>query len=83
MQDTRYDETYIDLNYRRVDPDGRRYRLDNIQGPGGAAKGNPFYEVMGISRHWRYTEEIWTVLRPRSDYANASWCCARTVQEIS
>lgn len=52
-----YDQKYIDRDYRRVDPDGRRYRLDNIQGPGGAAKGNPYYEVMGVSRHWRYSKE--------------------------
>jgi adenine specific DNA methylase Mod len=35
----------------------RRYRLDNITGPGGAAKGNPFYEVMGVTRYWRYSKE--------------------------
>jgi DNA modification methylase len=52
-----YDQKYIDRDYRRTDPDGRRYRLDNIQGPGGASKGNPFYEVMGVSRHWRYSKE--------------------------
>jgi DNA modification methylase len=52
-----YDQEYIDRDYRRIDPDGRRYRIDNIQGPGGAAKGNPFYEVMGVSRHWRYSRE--------------------------
>jgi DNA modification methylase len=52
-----YDETYLDRDYRRTEPDGRRYRLDNIQGPGGAAKGNPFYEIMGVSRHWRYSKE--------------------------
>jgi hypothetical protein len=28
-----------------------------MSGPGGAAKGNPFYEVMGVSRHWRFTQE--------------------------
>jgi adenine-specific DNA-methyltransferase len=28
-----------------------------MTGPGGAAKGNPFYEVLGISRHWRYSKE--------------------------
>ena len=50
-----YDETYIDRDYRRIEADGRRYRLDNIQGPGGAEKGNPYYEVMGGSRHWRYS----------------------------
>src|ERR671935_255273 len=28
-----------------------------MQGPGGAAKGNPYYEVMGVSRYWRYSKE--------------------------
>ncbi|WP_068074126.1 DNA methyltransferase [Novosphingobium lentum] len=54
---TPYDQGYIDRDYRRLEPDGRRYRLDNIQGPGGAEKGNPYYEVMGVSRHWRYSRE--------------------------
>jgi adenine specific DNA methylase Mod len=52
-----YDEKYVERDYRRVEPDGRRYRLDNIQGPGGEKKGNPFYEVMGVSRYWRYSKE--------------------------
>jgi DNA modification methylase len=52
-----YDEKYIDRDYRRTDPDGRRYRIGDLSGPGGAAKGNPFYEVMGVSRHWRYSKE--------------------------
>jgi adenine specific DNA methylase Mod len=56
VQFTPYDASYIARDYRRLDPDGRCYRLDNIQGPGGAAKGNPFYEVMGVSRHWRYSK---------------------------
>jgi len=51
-----YDQAYIDGDYRRVDPDGRRYRLDNLQGPGGAENGNPVYEVMGVTRAWRYKE---------------------------
>jgi adenine specific DNA methylase Mod len=57
VQFTPYDQSYVERDYRRLDADGRRYRLDNIQGPGGAAKGNPFYEVMGVSRHWRYSKE--------------------------
>lgn len=57
QQYTPYDEEYINRDYRRVDPDGRRYRLSDIQGPGGAAKGNPYYEVMGVWRHWRYSQE--------------------------
>lgn len=52
-----YDEQYVDRDYRRVDPDGRRYRIDNLQGPGGAAAGNPSYEVMGVTRYWRYSKE--------------------------
>lgn len=52
-----YDEKYIAENYHRRDPDGRIYRIDNLQGPGGAAKGNPQYEVMGVTRYWRYTRE--------------------------
>jgi DNA modification methylase len=52
-----YDEEYINRDYRRLDEDGRRYRLDNIQGPGGAAKGNPYYEVMGVTRYWRYSKK--------------------------
>jgi DNA modification methylase len=56
-QYTPYDQEYIDRDYRRIDEKGRRYRIDNLQGPGGAAKGNPFYEVMGVRRHWRYSRE--------------------------
>lgn len=52
-----YDPHYIAENYKRKDPDGRVYRVDNIQGPGGAAKGNPFYEFLGVSRYWRYSRE--------------------------
>jgi len=52
-----YDQAYIDKYYRYRDPDGRRYWLDNLTGPGGASKGNPFYEVMGVSRYWRYSKE--------------------------
>jgi DNA modification methylase len=53
----KYDEKYISSKYTYCDEHGRRYRLDNITGPGGASKGNAFYEVMGISKHWRYSRE--------------------------
>ena len=55
---TSYDESYTDAFYKHIEPGtGRRYRLDNLTGPGGAAKGNPSYEVMGITRFWRYSKE--------------------------
>jgi DNA modification methylase len=51
-----YDAAYIRSHYNLVERGtGRRYRLDNITGPGGAAKGNPQYEVMGVTRYWRYS----------------------------
>ncbi len=33
------------------------YKLENMLGPGGKAKGNPEYEVMGVTRAWRYSKE--------------------------
>lgn len=56
-QYTPYDEEYLEKFYRHIDENGRRYRLGDLTGPGGAAKGNPSYEVMGVTRYWRYSEE--------------------------
>jgi adenine specific DNA methylase Mod len=52
-----YDREYIDRDYRRIDPDGRRYRISDMSGRGGAEKGNPYYEVMGVSQYWAISEE--------------------------
>ena len=55
---TEYDREYVEKSYRYIEEGtGRRYRLDNLTGPGGASKGNPQYEVMGVTRYWRYSEE--------------------------
>ena len=55
---TEYDPEYVENFYRFVEPDtGRKYRLGDLTGPGGAAKGNPRYEVMGVTRYWRYSKE--------------------------
>lgn len=51
-----FEQDYIDKWYTHKDPDGRKYKLDNMLGPGGAAKGNPQYEVMGVTRFWRYSK---------------------------
>jgi DNA modification methylase len=54
----KHGEDYIASHYTYVEPDtGRRYCLDNLTGPGGASKGNPAYEVMGVTRYWRYSRE--------------------------
>ena len=54
-QHAEYSDEYL-KKYNCVDEQGRRFQLDNITGPGGAAKGNPQYEVMGITRFWRYSQ---------------------------
>ena len=55
---TEYAQEYVNNFYKHIDPEtGRRYRLDNLTGPGGATKGNPQYEVMGVTRYWRYSRE--------------------------
>jgi site-specific DNA-methyltransferase (adenine-specific) len=48
---------YIESHYANIDENGRRYMWDNITGPGGAAKGNPYYEVLGVKNFWRYSQE--------------------------
>lgn len=50
-------DNYVEGFYKYSDPDGRKYKLENMLGPGGAAKGNPVYEVMGVQRAWRYSRE--------------------------
>ena len=53
---TPYDSEYVDEHYKYEDEGGRRYALNNLTAPGGALKGNPLYEVMGVSRYWKYTK---------------------------
>lgn len=55
---TPYDREYVESIYRFVEEDtGRRFGSFDITGPGGAAKGNPQYEVLGVTRFWRYSKE--------------------------
>ena len=55
---TDYDSDYVARTYRHIEPEtDRRYTLADMTGPGGGAKGNPRYEVMGVTRYWRYSEE--------------------------
>jgi DNA modification methylase len=55
-QYTKYDPDYVAKFYKHAEPEtGRRFRLSDMTGPGGAAKGNPEYEVMGVTRYWRYS----------------------------
>lgn len=33
------------------------YKLTPVDGPGGAKKGNPYYEFLGVLGYWRYSQE--------------------------
>ena len=58
MQYQPYSDDYVNSFYKHVDPEnGRRYRLSDITGPGGASKGNPRYEFLGVTRYWRFKRE--------------------------
>jgi DNA modification methylase len=57
QQYTAYDKQYIERFYPYHDETGRAYGLDDITGPGGASKGNPRYEFLGITRYWRYSKQ--------------------------
>ncbi|MDR1083894.1 MAG: site-specific DNA-methyltransferase [Deltaproteobacteria bacterium] len=48
---------YVESFYKYKDETGRPYKLENMLGPGGPAKGNPVYEVMGVTRAWRYSRQ--------------------------
>ena len=55
---TPYDAEYVGDFYRHIEPEtGRRYQLGDLTGPGGEAKGNPQYEVMGVTRYWWYSRD--------------------------
>lgn len=34
-----------------------KYKLTPVDGPGGAKKGNPHYNFLGVTRYWRYSKE--------------------------
>jgi adenine specific DNA methylase Mod len=51
-----HDDRYIKSHYPFTESGtGRPYGVWDITGPGGAAKGNPYYEVFGIAKYWRYS----------------------------
>ena len=53
---TPYSEKYINDFYKYNDKGGR-YRLVSLLGPGGASKGNPYYEFLGVKKYWVYSEK--------------------------
>ncbi len=55
---TPHDEKYLETHYRSIEPDtDRRYELADMTAPGGASRGNPYYEFLGVTKYWRYSRE--------------------------
>lgn len=52
-----HDQAYVAAKYNKIDPAGRRYMLDNLTAPGAGSRGHPQYELMGVTRYWRYNKD--------------------------
>ena len=53
QQRVEFSQEYIKSKFTHVDDDGRRFRLDNLNPPGGRG---PVYEFSGVTKAWRFTE---------------------------
>ncbi len=51
---TAFSNEYITNKFTHYDEEGRRYRLDNLNPPGGRG---PVYEFHGVTKAWRYSKE--------------------------
>ena len=53
-----YSEEALSRDYKYAEVEtGRVYRLAPVDGPGGASKGNPYYEFVGVKGYWRFAQE--------------------------
>ncbi len=56
-------ESTVERWYRHVEEGtGRRYNMADASGPGGARKGNPYFEWNGHLRYWRFSKQRMTEL---------------------
>lgn len=57
-QYTPYSDEALKRDYKHVEEKtGRVYRLAPVDGPGGASKGNPYYDFLGVKGYWRFKKE--------------------------
>lgn len=52
-----YDQEYIEKTFTHSDPDGRKWQSVSCTATGGAAKGNPYFEFLGVTRFWRFSKD--------------------------
>lgn len=51
-----YEKSYIERVFSGKDDNGRRWQSVSLTAPGGASKGNPSYNFLGITRYWQYSK---------------------------
>lgn len=57
-QYSQYSQEALERDYKYIEPQtNRQYRLAPVDGPGGASKGNPYYEFKEVSGYWRFSKE--------------------------
>lgn len=55
-------------SFKYDDNDGKgKYKLVPVDGPGGAIKGNPYYEFLGVVGYWRYNKETMQMLYDKGE----------------
>ena len=68
QQYTAYTQEVLDRDYKYInEATGERYRLTPVDGPGGASKGNPYYEFLGVVGYWRYSKETMASLYEKGE----------------
>jgi len=78
-QHTEYTDKALERDYKYIDEKtNRRYRLAPVDGPGGASKGNPFYEFLGVTGYWRFKKE-----KMQEMYENGKIVKSRTGKSLS
>lgn len=57
-QFSNYTDEILKRDYKYTDEKtGEQYRYVPVDGPGGSAKGNPFYDFLGVKGYWRYSKD--------------------------
>ena len=68
-----YSEDVMNRDYKHIDEEtGERYGWMPVDGPGGAAKGNPYYEFLGVKGYYRYSLQTMKELYDRGEIALSS-----------
>ena len=52
-----HSDEHVTKSYKYEEKTGRRYALSDLTVTDGGAKGNPYFEFLGITRYWRYNKE--------------------------